>query len=95
MGPIHDGHGVEYGGIISCGQFQLITERKLRVFNSKGLGVPVGDISIATLGLDDDKLLLATTVPHIQTLTNTADHLSTGINMMFMASKTKILVTNP
>ena len=59
MGPIHDGRGVEQGGISSSKMFQLTTDNELCTLNSTGLGIPLGSMYWLPL----DKLMMKSLWP--------------------------------
>ena len=95
LGPIFDDRGVEQGGIPSSRLFQLVTDTELDVLNNMGLGVKIGGISLAALGLADDEVLLAQSIEDAQTLINAALSLSAHVNLRNVPTKTKIVVTIP
>ena len=59
MGPISDSRGVEQGGISSSHLFQLTTDSTIRSLNEPGLGIPIGNTTLAALALADDQVLMA------------------------------------
>ena len=43
--------GVEQGGVSSSDQFQLVNDAELKIANSMGLGLDMGVVSRAAIGL--------------------------------------------
>ena len=70
MGSIHDQRGVEQGGISSGDQFQLVNAEELITTNNSGLGLNMGGISLASLGVADDVALLSPSPHGLQGLLN-------------------------
>ena len=66
-----------------------------KTLNQSGLGVHIGDTTLAVLALADDQVLLSNTHGNTQALINSALHLLAQNNNQYVPSKTKILVTNP
>ena len=59
LGPIRTRSGVEQWGIPSVQLYQLVTDLDLVVLNSCGAGVPVGPMSLASLGQTDDQAFVS------------------------------------
>ena len=95
MGPIHDERGVEQGGISSGDQFQLVNGEELVTTNSSGLGLNMGGISLASLGVADDVALLSPSPHGLQALLNLSQSLTASKSMINVPEKTKLLVYSP
>ena len=95
MGPIHDQRGVEQGGISSGDQFQLVNAEELITTNNSGLGLNMGGISLASLGVEDDVALLSPSPHCLQALLNLSQDLTASKSMINVPEKTKLLAFSP
>ena len=89
MGPIHDERGVEQGGISSGDQFQLVNADELITTNSSGLGLDMGGISLASIGVADDVALLSPSPHSLQALLNLSQSLTSSKSMINVPEKNK------
>ena len=70
MGPIFDIAGVEQGGCLSMDHFQLVNNEELTVTTSSGLGLQIGPVHVASIGIADDVALLSPSIFGLQSLLN-------------------------
>ena len=94
IGPIHDARGVKQGGILSSCQFQLTTNREIKLANWSGLGVQVGQVHVASAALADDCNPMDTCGAFMQALIKITALAAAAANYLSVPSKTKILVLN-
>ena len=59
MGPIHDGQGVEQGGVPSGDLYITYNNEQLDVAQESGLGVHLHDLHVGSVGQGDDVALLS------------------------------------
>ena len=95
MGPIHDQRGVEQGGVNSSDQFQLVNAEELVTTNTSGLGLNMGGISLASIGVADDVALLSPSPHALQSLLNISQKLTSSRCMVNVPEKTKLLAYAP
>ena len=95
VGPINDEKGVEQGGISSGDQFQLVNGEELITTNTSGLGLDMGGISLASLGVADDVALFSPSPYGLQALLNLSQELTASKSMINVPEKTKLLAYSP
>ena len=91
MGPIHDERGVEQGGVNSSDEFQLVNTEELVTTNSSSLGLDMGGVSLASIGVADDVALLSPSPHALQSLLNISQSLTSSKCMVNVPEKTKLL----
>ena len=95
MGPIHDGRGVEQGGVNSGDQFQVVNTEELVSTQSSGLGLDMGGVSVGSVGFADDVALLSPSPHALQSLLNISQSLTASRCMINVKEKTKVLAFAP
>ena len=95
MGPIHDGRGVEQGGVNSGDQFQVVNTEELVTTQSSGLGLNMGGVCTASIGVADDVALISPSPHALQSLLNISQTLTSSRCMVNVKEKTKLLAYSP
>ena len=62
MGPIHDKHGLEQGGVSSSDFYKIFSREQLLTAQQSGLGVPLGPLAVSGISQADDTALLANNI---------------------------------
>ena len=83
------------GGILSGTQFQLVTNKELKITNASGLGIRIGPIDLVSMAYADDTDLLATTVRNMQALVEVTEVISGEASLEHVPKKTHVIVNNP
>ena len=95
MGPIQNKAGVKQGSISFGNQFQLVNVEELMATQLSGLGLNMGGVSVASIGVTDDVTLL-TPGPHtLQSLLKISWTLTACTFMVNVWEKTKLLAYSP
>ena len=95
MGPIQDQRGVEQGGVYSGDLFQLVNNEELRVTNTAGLGLDMGEACVGSIGVADDVGLVSPDPHALQSLLNLSQSLTSSRCMVNVIEKTKLLLFHP
>ena len=95
MGPIFDQRGVEQGGVNSGDEFQLVNTHELVTTQTAGLGLDMGGVSVASIGVADDVALLSPSPHALQSLLNLSQSLTSSRFMVNVKEKTKLLAYAP
>ena len=59
MGPIDDECGVEQGGVNSADLYKVFNNEQLRVAQDSNLGIPLGPVTVSSIGQADDVALVS------------------------------------
>ena len=95
MGPIHDQRGVEHGGVSSGDEFQLVNSEELIMTNSAGLGLDMGGVSVGSIRVADDVVLVSPSPHALQSLLNLSQSLTSSRQRVNVKEKTKLLLFHP
>ena len=95
MWPIHDERGVEQGGVSSGDEFQLVNSEELVVTNTSGLGINMGAVTVGSIGVADDVVLLSPSPHALQSQLNLSQSLTADRYMVNVQEKTKLLAYAP
>ena len=62
MGPIADECGVEQGGVNSSEFYKVYNNEQLQVAQNSRFGVPIGPVTISSIGQADDVALISNNI---------------------------------
>ena len=68
MGPIHDELGLEQGGVSSSDLYKIFYQDQLRTAQASELGVPLGPLTVSSVGQADDTALVSTSIHNLNLL---------------------------
>ena len=91
LGPIHDRQGVEQGGVPSGDLYTVYNNEQLDTAQESGLGVPLHDVHVGSVGQADDCALLADNLSSLQNLLTLTIDYCKKYHVMLAPEKTKLL----
>ena len=90
MGPISDERGLEQGGVNSSDFYKIFGKEQLESAQRSGLGVNMGDVSVAAIGQADDTVLVSNDIHNIQNLLDLTLDFCNKYHVKLCVSKTKL-----
>lgn len=91
LGPIHDRQGVEQGGVPSGDLYTVYNNEQLDTAQESGLGVPLHDLDVGSVGQADDCALLSDNLSSLQNLLTLTIDYCKKYHVMLAPEKTKLL----
>ena len=92
MGPILDDLGLEQGGVSSSDAYKLYNNEQLEVSQHSGFGVLVRGITVSSIGLADDVVLVSNNIILLQHLLHLTIQYCNKYKVELVPEKTKLLV---
>ena len=92
MGPITDECGVEQGGISSSDYYKVYNNQQLQEAQESLLGVPIGPVTISSIGQADDVVLLSNDIYALQALLDLSLSYCRKNHVTLCSEKTKLQV---
>ena len=85
-------NGVKQGGVLSPRLFNIYLDELLCRLKRSGMGCYYGNVYVGSLAYADDVVLLSPTLGSLKEMLNICEQYSTDFNILFNASKTKLMV---
>ena len=92
MDPITDQCGVEQGGISSSDYYKVYNNQQLQEAQDSLLGVPIGPVTISSIGQADDVVLLSNDIYALQALLDLSLSYCRKNHVTLCSEKTKLQV---
>ena len=91
LGPIHDKQGVEQGGVPSGDLYTIYNNEQFDCAQESGLGVPLHDQEVASIGQADDCVLLADNIFSLKNILTLSLDYCNKYHVKLAPEKTKLL----
>ena len=91
LGPILDKQGVEQGGVPSGDLYIVYNNEQFDTAQGSGLGVPLHDLDVASIGQADDCVLLADNISSLKNLLTLTMDYCKKYHVLLAPEKTKLL----
>ena len=91
MGPIFDVLGLEQGGVSSSDEYKLYNNEQLSSAQRSNLGVSIRNVTISSIGLADDAILISNDITHLQCLLYLTVQYCNKYEVELVPEKTKLL----
>ena len=92
MGPIADECGVEQGGVNSSEFYKVYNNEQLQVAQNSRFGVPIGPVTISSIGQADDVALISNNIHSLQALLDLTLSYCKKYHVTLCHDKTKLQV---
>ena len=92
MGPIADECGVEQGGVNSSDFYKVYNNEQLQVAQDSRFGVPIGPVTISSIGQADDVALISNNIHSLQALLDLTLSYCKKYHVALCHDKTKLQV---
>ena len=90
MGPIHDMHGLEQGGISSSDLYKIYGHEQLSLAQQSSLGIPLGNLVVSSIGQADDTALISNDLVFLSYLLKLSNLFCTKSLVELSAEKTRL-----
>ena len=91
MGPIHDELGLEQGGVSSSDLYKIFYQDQLRTAQASELGVPLGPLTVSSVGQADDTALVSTSIHNLNLLLYLTSIFCSRYQVTLSSDKTRLL----
>ena len=91
MGPIQDNKGLEQGGVKSSDEYKIYNNEQSKTAQKSGLGVTIKDITISSISLADDTVLVANDIISLKHLLYLTTQYCKKYSVELVPDKTKLI----
>ena len=91
MGPILDNKGLEQGGVKSSDEYKIYNNEQSRTAQDSGLGVAIRDITISSISLADDTVLVTNDIISLKHLLYLTTQYCKKYSVELVPDKTKLI----
>ena len=91
MGPIYDEQGLEQGGVSSSDLYKIFNQDQLKTAQASELGVPLGPLTVSSVGQADDTALVSNSIHNLNLLLHLTSIFCSKYQVTLSSDKTKLL----
>ena len=91
MGPIQDNKGLEQGGVKSSDEYKIYNNEQSKTAQKSGLGVTIRDITISSISLADDTVLVSNDIISLKHLMFLTTQYCKKYSVELVPDKTKLI----